>query len=124
MNAGRMNGFKVNGAAELTLNFGALSVLSASPIGYSILRADGTIYNFATGCWEALPSTGSPTVNQVQALARFATAGPLSNQQYAAVPAPVFSYPGIWLATFQLNADGSIATQADDYPCIPEYINT
>jgi hypothetical protein len=120
MNSGRINSFRVNGATEPTLTFGALSVLSDSPVGYSILRADGTIYNFNMSCWEFLPATGSPTANQLRTLRRFATAGPLSKQQYAAVPVPVFNYSGIWLATFQLNPDGSILSQVDDYPCIPE----
>jgi len=124
MNTTRLNSFQINGTCELTLtlSFGAISVLSPTPIGYSILRADGTIYNFSSGTWEILPRTGQPTGNQVRALARFATSGPLANQQYAAVPASVFSYSGVWFATFQLNADGSIASQVDDYPCIPELI--
>ena len=100
-----------------------LSVLSATPVGYSVLRADGTVYNFGSGAWEALPPSGVPTAQQVRALTSYAAAGPLANQQYALVPSPVFSYSGIWLATFQLNSDGSIASQADDYPCIPEVFN-
>ena len=95
-----------------------LSVLSATPVGYSVLRADGTIYNFGSGAWEALPPSGVPTAQQVRALTSYAASGPLANQQYALVPSPVFSYSGIWLATFQLNSDGSIASQTDDYPCI------
>src|SRR6516164_3189367 len=101
MNNGNVNGFALNGACGITLNFGAISVLSTAPIGYSVLRADGSIYNFATAAWESLPSTGQPTPNQVRALSRFATAGPLANQQFAAVPADVFTYSGIWFATFQ-----------------------
>jgi hypothetical protein len=122
MNKARMNSFRVNGTCELTLNFGAISVLSSDPLGYSILRADGTIYNFSTGAWESLSPTGQPTGDQVRALSRFAKSGPLANQQYGAVPASVFSNSGVWFATFQLNANGSIVCQVDDYPCLPELI--
>src|SRR5262249_46074805 len=80
-----------------------LSVLGAAPVGCSVLRVDGSIYDFAAAAWVA-PSAGGPTAGQVQALARYAASGPLANQQYAAVPAAVFASPGVWLATFQLNA--------------------
>jgi hypothetical protein len=106
-----------------TPDFGALSVLGTTPAGYSVLRADGTIYNFVTASWESLASTGQPTANQVRALAKFATAGPLVNQQYASVPSAIYTYSGIWFAIYQLNADGSIASQVDDYPCFPEVLN-
>ena len=102
---------------------GVLSVLSATPVG-SVPAPDGTIYNFGSGAWEALPSTGVPTAQQVRALTRYAASGPLASQQYALVPSPVFSNSGIWLSTFQLNSDGTIASQADDYPCIPEIFNS
>ena len=82
-------------------------------------RADGTIYNFGSGAWEVLPGSGVPTAQQVRALTRYAASCPLANQRYAAVPAPVFLYSGTWLATFQLNGDGTIASQADDCPHIP-----
>jgi hypothetical protein len=124
MNNARINSFRVNGPCDPTPEFGAICVLSTAPVGYSILRADGTIYDFARSCWETLPPSGLPTGTQMQALSRFAASGPLANQQYAAVPASVFSCSGIWFATFQINNSGSIVCQLDDYPCIPQMVNS
>src|SRR5947199_390090 len=102
-NAGFFKGLWI----EMSTNFGAISVLGATPRGYAVLRADGSVYNFGSGAWEVLPWTGVPTAQQVRALTRYAASGPLANQRYAAVPAPVFLYSGTWLATFQLNGDGT-----------------
>src|SRR5262249_43801802 len=85
-------------------NSGVLGVLGGAPVGYSALGVDGSVYDFAGGAWAALPASGTPTAGQVRALAPYAAAGPLANQQYAAVPAAVFASPGVWLATFQLTA--------------------
>jgi hypothetical protein len=123
MNYGRVNAFRVNGSVA-SLSFGAISALSTSPLGYSCLRADGTIYNFGTGCWDQLnPSTGIPTTNQYQALASFSAQGPLSKQQFAQVPEALLATCGIWFAIFQLDATGSIVSQVDNYPCFPEYMS-
>jgi hypothetical protein len=118
MNKARVNGLLINGARRPTLGFGSLNICDTIPRGYSVLRVDGSIYDFAAAAWVA-PSAGGPTASQVQALAPYAASGPLANQQYAAVPAAVFASPGVWLATFQLNPDGTVASQTDDYPCIP-----
>jgi hypothetical protein len=120
MNIGIINA-TVLGAKEtqIALNFGAISVLSPSPIGYAILRADGTIWNFSAAKWDTLPSSGLVDGNHYQRLSSFATRGPLLQQQYAAIPAAVFTANGVWFATFALNSDGSIASQVDDYPMIP-----
>jgi hypothetical protein len=124
MNTGKINAFRVNGSVDVSLNFGALNAISSDPLGYSCLRADGTIYNFNTGCWEPLnPSTGVPTTNQYRALSSFSANGPLSNQRYARIPDAVFSFCGIWFAVYKLNSDGSIAAQVDDYSCFPEYMS-
>ena len=121
MNTGRVNAFRVNGSV-IPPPFGAIAGISTSRLGYSCLRADGTIYNFRSGSWERVnPSTGIPTSDQYQALTSFSAAGPLSNQQYAQVPDALFTFCGIWFALYQLNADGSIASQVDNYPCFPDY---
>jgi hypothetical protein len=68
-------------------------------------------------------STGVPTSNQYRAMSTFSATGPLSNQRYARIPDDLFSFCGIWFALYQLNADGSIASLVDNYPCFPEYMS-
>src|SRR5262249_31167983 len=97
MNTARINSLLVNGAHRPTLGVGSLNICDTIRRGSWVLGVAGSVYDFAAGAWEALPASGTPTAGQVRALAPYAAAGPLANQQYAAVPAAVFASPGVWL---------------------------
>ena len=92
--------------------------VSSSPLCYCALDPTGKIWNFDSGTWEVLESTGTPLAAHLRQLAYVVpgSTGSLGHQQWAVIPSPVVAIAGVYCPVFTFPLLGK---PDDELDCLP-----